>query len=168
MPLQPLEEFETNELISAHRKRYHDMVQNTAALERWLSEAQGKVEEANKRIALLEKALRDHEVAEVLIAGRKGGKRSMFVTKGQKIAAEWFGDAKPVPLSGMQMKVQATKFVVVGTIRHVRGDDPTNPKTVRFYVEPEGEWTGPRVRPPGCTCEHEHVEVNPDHVTGVL
>lgn len=91
----------------------------------------------------------------------------MFVTKGQRITADWFGDAKFVALAGVMMKAQVTKFVVTGVIRHVRGDDPVNPKTVRFYVDPDGDWTGPTVRPPGCTCDKAHVEVNPDHVTGV-
>lgn len=91
----------------------------------------------------------------------------MFVTKGQRITAEWFGDAKPVPLAGVQMKVQATKFAITGIIKHVRGDHPTDPKVIRIYVDPERGWSGPRIRPEGCTCDHEHVEVNPNHVTGV-
>ena len=87
------------------------------------------------------------------------------VNKGDRIGAEWFGDAKPVALAGVQMKVQATQFAVVGTIRHVRADDPVNPVEVRLYVDPEGEWQGPTARPEGCTCEKPHVEVNPKRVT---
>jgi hypothetical protein len=90
-----------------------------------------------------------------------------YVTKGSRIHAEWFGDAKIVSLAGMGMKVEAGQIVVVGTVRHIRGDDPVAPKTIRFYVDPEHEWTGPTMRPTGCTCDHEHVEVNPDHVKAV-
>ena len=91
-----------------------------------------------------------------------------YIQKGARVHAEWFGDVRPVPLSGMQMKVQATKFGVTGVIRHFRGDHPTAPTIVRIYVDPEHEWTGPTVRPHGCTCDHEHVEINPDHITEVL
>jgi hypothetical protein len=89
---------------------------------------------------------------------------SGYITKGARIRAEWFGDARPVPLAGMQMKVQATKFTVVGVVRHFRGDDPVAPKVIRIYVDPDHPWEGRTVRPEGCTCDHEHVEVNPDHV----
>lgn len=87
-----------------------------------------------------------------------------YVTKGARIRAEWFGEAKLAALSGMQMKVTAVKREVVGVIRHFRGDHPTSPTVVRIYVDPDHEWDGPTVRPEGCTCDHEHVEVNPDHI----
>ncbi len=87
-----------------------------------------------------------------------------YIAKGDRIHAHWFGDAQPVALAGMMMKVQATEFSVVGVVRHVRGDHPTQPTHVRFYVDPDGAWTGPTVRPHGCTCDHGHVEVDPKHV----
>jgi DNA repair ATPase RecN len=76
VPLQPLDEFEREALLSEHRLRYHAMVQNTAALERWLAEAQHKAEAAERdlknrerqladakaRIAALEKLLKDHSI----------------------------------------------------------------------------------------------------------
>jgi hypothetical protein len=49
-------------------------------------------------------------------------------------------------------------------VRHVRGDHPINPTIVRFYVDPEGDCTEPRVQAYGCTCPGGHVEVNPVHV----
>ena len=90
-----------------------------------------------------------------------------FVTKGMRIRARWFADARPVALPGVMFKLQATERDVVGVVKHVRGDHPTNPTITRFYVTPDGECAAPRTRPPGCTCAEEHVEVNPDHVIGV-
>lgn len=90
---------------------------------------------------------------------------SKFVGKGCRIRAEWFGDTKAVPLTGVQLKFQATRFEVVGVVKHVRGDRPVNPTSVRFYVDPDHEWTGRTVTPEGCTCGHPHVEVNPKHIT---
>jgi hypothetical protein len=86
-----------------------------------------------------------------------------MVNKGTRIRAEWFGEAKPVALAGMQMKVQATKFVVTGVVRHIRGDHPTDPKVVRLYVESD-DGTGT----PCGKCQVREVEVNPDHVVEVL
>jgi hypothetical protein len=89
-----------------------------------------------------------------------------YIKKGDRIRAEWFGDGRPVPLAGAQLKFQVTKFEVVGVVKHVRGDRPVNP-TVRFYVDPDHEWTGATVTPEGCTCGHAHVEVNPKHIRAV-
>jgi len=92
-----------------------------------------------------------------------------YVKKGDRIRATWLKAADPPSsLAGMQLKFSGEKFEVQGVIRHVRGDHPTNPTVVRFYVDPEHDFTGPRVRPYGCTCPTEHVEVNPDHVTAHL
>jgi len=104
-------------------------------------------------------------------AGREEAGHAMTnvnVKKGDRIEARWFGDGKPVALAGMQMKVQATEMAVTGTIRHFRGDHPTAPTVVRLYVDPEQPWSGPTVRPHGCRCDHEHVEVDPQHVSRVL
>ena len=91
------------------------------------------------------------------------------VTKGSRIRAEWF-KAKmdpPACLAGMQLKFGATRFEVVGVVKHVRGDHPTNPTVIRFYVDPDHTWDGPTVTPEGCTCGHPHVEINPAHVVGM-
>lgn len=88
-----------------------------------------------------------------------------YVTKGSRIRAQWFQAVDPpASLAGMQLKFGATKFDVVGIVRHVRGDHPTAPTQIRFYIDPVGDWDGPTTRPPGCTCANAHVEVNPDHV----
>ena len=85
----------------------------------------------------------------------------MNVTKGMRITARWFR-ATSASLAGMQPKVGAEEVVVSGIVRHVRGDHPTNPTTVRFYIDAEGGTE----TPPGCTCG-PHVGVNPDHVIAV-
>jgi hypothetical protein len=94
-----------------------------------------------------------------------------FITKGSRIRAEW-AKAKtdpPASVAGMMLKFEVSRYAVVGVVRHVRGDDPVNPKVVRVYVDPDpGTWDGPTVVPDGgCSCGHPHVEVNPDHVTGM-
>lgn len=88
----------------------------------------------------------------------------MYVKKGSRISARWFGDAKAVALAGVNMKLQVTEYAVSGIVRHVRGDDPVNPTTIRFYIDPDPGYDGPRARPPGCACSQDHVEINPDHV----
>jgi hypothetical protein len=89
-----------------------------------------------------------------------------YVTKGSRIHAEWFGDGKFVPLAGAQLKAQVTKFEVVGVVRHVRGDRPVDPTEVRFYIDPESEWTGSTVDLE-CSCGHPHVEIKPAWVRAV-
>lgn len=91
------------------------------------------------------------------------------ITKGSRIRASWFQAQMnpPACLAGAQLKFGATRYEIVGVVKHVRGDDPVNPKTVRFYVDPDHEWTGPTVAPEGCRCGHPHVEIDPKHVTGV-
>jgi hypothetical protein len=88
----------------------------------------------------------------------------LTVEKGDRIAAEWFMHTKLVALSGAQLKASTTKVVVAGVVRHIRGDHPTEPTKTRLYIDPEHEWDGPTVRPYGCRCEKEHVEVDPNHV----
>lgn len=93
---------------------------------------------------------------------------STYIKKGDHITARWFGGVAPVALAGMQLKFQATQFVVSGVIKHVRGDHPTSPTQIRLYIDPEDDDSGaPRTRPPGCTCEKDHVAVNPDHVVAL-
>lgn len=90
----------------------------------------------------------------------------ILVVKGNRIRASWL-DVHPTCLSGMQMKLGATPMSVTGVVCHVRGDDPSNPKTVRLYVDAEsGNYEGHAV---GCVkCGRDHVEVNPAHVKELL
>jgi hypothetical protein len=91
-----------------------------------------------------------------------------YISKGSRIRAEWFKAQMdpPASLAGMQLKFGATRIAVVGTVKHVRGDDPVNPKVIRFYVDPDHAWTGPTVTPEGCACGHAHVEIDPKHIVG--
>lgn len=95
-----------------------------------------------------------------------------YVTKGTKIRARWFGGAQPVALSGVQMKLQVTEFVVEGTVRHLRGNDPVAPTQIELYIEPSGHVPQGvrRGRAPGCSCEgHDQlVVINGDHIVAVL
>ena len=61
-----------------------------------------------------------------------------YITKGSFIKAVWFEANPSASIAGMQPKVGATMQVVVGTVRHIRGDHPTRPTSVRLWVEPEG------------------------------
>jgi hypothetical protein len=97
-----------------------------------------------------------------------------YITKGSRVRSTWL-QAKPFgtfSLAGHQMKAAVESVVIVGTCRHFRGDDPTNPTAVRVYVEPEGDVPDivPRTRPYGCECEgHDRlVEINPDWIIEVL
>ena len=90
----------------------------------------------------------------------------LVVVKGQTIRAEW-EDVRPVALAGMQLKFQASHYVVEGYVAHVRGDDPVNPQVVRLFVTPTLPTNAPRVRPAGCCCPEDHVMVEPRHVVAV-
>jgi hypothetical protein len=93
------------------------------------------------------------------------------ITKGTRIQATWF-QAKPLgtwALAGVQMKVTGSFVTVTGVCRHFRGDDPVTPTKIRVYIDPDpGTWGGPTVRPIGCSCDHPHVEINPDHIVAVV
>jgi hypothetical protein len=90
------------------------------------------------------------------------------VVKGSRIRAEWMqANDPPSSLAGMQAKVGARRFEVVGTVKHLRGDAAVYPQNVRFYVDPDHVWDGPTVTPPGCTCGHSHVEIHPEHVVAI-
>lgn len=95
-----------------------------------------------------------------------------YVTKGTKIRARWFGSPQAVALAGVQMKLQVTEFVVEGTVRHLRGNDPVAPTKIDLYVEPSGPVPqGVRQeRPYGCSCDgHDQlVRIDADHVVAVL
>jgi hypothetical protein len=87
------------------------------------------------------------------------------IQKGDWIRAQWLTvrdiHGHPFSLAGVQDKRLATVGNVSGIVRHVRGDHPTAPTSVRLYIDPdEGQGT---VTPPGCSCG-PHVEVDPVHV----
>ena len=84
------------------------------------------------------------------------------IKKGTRIRARWFS-ANMACLAGSQPKFGATLHEVTGTVRHIRGDHPTEPKTIRLYVEAD-DGTGS----PCGKCQVREVEVNPDHVVEVL
>jgi hypothetical protein len=77
---------------------------------------------------------------------------NVTVVKGHWIRAEWV-QRTDGSLSGSQVKVAAKLIVVQGIVRHIRGDHPTNPKSIRLFVEPDNG--GPEVI------------VNPIHVKDV-
>lgn len=57
--------------------------------------------------------------------------------KGMRVRAEWFADARPAHLAGVQAKLSATLRVVEGVVTHIRGDhptSPTSPTTVGVWV----------------------------------
>ena len=92
-----------------------------------------------------------------------------MIVKGSRIRAKWFKakDMGTWSLSGFQMKLVGDFVAVSGVVRHLRGDHPTDPKEVRVYIDLDPAIEGfPTKRPHGCTCDHEHVEVNLDHITG--
>lgn len=90
---------------------------------------------------------------------------STYVTKGRRIHAKWFKpkDMGTWSLTGFQMKLVGDFVEVSGIVRHLRGDHPTNPTAIRIYIDPD-EPGLPTKRPEGCTCDHEHVEINSDHI----
>jgi hypothetical protein len=61
----------------------------------------------------------------------------IYVAKGDWVRAEWLETTSGC-LSGSQLKVAARSRSVSGTVRHVRGDHPTHPTSVRLFVEPDG------------------------------
>jgi hypothetical protein len=73
-------------------------------------------------------------------------------------------------LAGASLKLELDVETFPATVRHVRGDDPTAPTTIRFYIDAEERTVEalPRVRPVGCTCSAEHVELRPEDVVEIL
>lgn len=90
-----------------------------------------------------------------------------MIRKGDRIRAQWLA-THLCALAGAQMKFGAHGRELTGTVRHVRGDHPVNPTVVKLYVDPEGDFDGPKTTPYGCTCDHPHVEVDPSWVAEVL
>jgi len=77
------------------------------------------------------------------------------IVRGTRVHAQWLQVNDPLSgLAGMQPKVGATMQEVVGVVMHIRGDHPTNPTTVRLWVQPDAGG--------------DEVLVDPDHVVAVL
>lgn len=94
------------------------------------------------------------------------GKASVF-QKGDVVRAEWL-ETRPVALSGSRPKLGAREVSVSGTVRHIRGDHPTEPTTAIVFVDAEDEWDGPTIRPEGCSCAAPHVALRPEWIKEVL
>lgn len=75
------------------------------------------------------------------------------IVKGTRIRAEWF-QASTVCLAGVQPKMGATACSVTGTVKHIRGDHPTNPTVIRLLVQPDAGG--------------DLVTVDPNHVKAIL
>lgn len=65
------------------------------------------------------------------------------IYKGDWIWARWMDINTGGNVSGSQMKFAARERIVSGVVKHVRGDHPTNPTSIRLFVEPDGG--GPEV-----------------------
>lgn len=92
------------------------------------------------------------------------------IVKGTRIRARWLATTNAL-LAGSQFKTGAVEVEIVGIVRHLRGDHPTDPQQVVLYVEVEGEPAGvTRERPFGCKCDgHDQlVRVNPNHIVEVM
>lgn len=90
-----------------------------------------------------------------------------YVTKGTRLRASWL-DAKLVGLAGVQMKTGATQVSVIGVVRHLRSDHPTQPVNVTFFLDVE-EGVNHEDHCTHCTkCGKDHVEVKASHVVEVL
>lgn len=74
------------------------------------------------------------------------------IKKGDRVRAEWL-TANGASLAGMQPKFGATATVVEGVVTHIRGDHPTEPTTIRIWVQPD---------------EGPEVMVDPKHIVGVI
>ena len=90
-----------------------------------------------------------------------------YVEKGTRLRAHWL-QARPVSLSGMQMKAGATEVRVTGVVRHIRTDHPTELVNPTFFIDVE-EGAGYEEHVQHCAkCGRDHVEVKPNHVVAVL
>lgn len=58
------------------------------------------------------------------------------IYKGDWVWARWM-DVTNGGLSGSQVKFAATERIVTGIVKHIRGDHPTNPTSIRLFVEPD-------------------------------
>jgi len=87
---------------------------------------------------------------------------SYNIVKGTRIRAQWF-NAQLTCLAGVQMKVGAELRVVVGTVRHLRGNPLANPTEIKLYIEADNGL--------GMMCDKcqvREVEVDSKHVVEIL
>lgn len=61
----------------------------------------------------------------------------MHIEKGDWVSAEWL-EPHEAGLSGSAIKFAAKTKTISGIVRHVRGDHPTRPTSIRLFVEPDG------------------------------
>lgn len=59
-----------------------------------------------------------------------------LLKKGQRVQASWL-QATNGSLAGMQPKVAAVQCNVVGTVKHIRGNHPTHPTSLRIWIQPD-------------------------------
>jgi hypothetical protein len=62
-----------------------------------------------------------------------------YLQKGDRVRAVYFA-AKPLgtySIAGAQPKVIGDEVEVVGTVTHIRGNHPTNPTSIRVWVQPD-------------------------------
>lgn|SRR6478609_1558476 len=91
------------------------------------------------------------------------------MNKGDRIRASWF-EAKTsgFSLAGAQTKFPAVRHELTGIVRHIRGDHPISPTSIRVYVDPDGDWKGSTINLIGCKCGHPHVELKPEWILGIV
>ncbi len=86
------------------------------------------------------------------------------IVKGTRIRAQWL-ETRPVSLAGFQMKLEATTREVIGTVRHIRTDNPHMPTNYRLFVEPDVPGEGEVF----CeTCLVFETIIKPEHVVEVF
>lgn len=70
---------------------------------------------------------------------QRGATMEAAIQKGSRVRAEWFEiDIDNTCLSGAQMKAAAVGHLIIGTVRHIRSDDPEfKPENCWIFVEPE-------------------------------
>lgn len=59
------------------------------------------------------------------------------IQKGDWVSAQWL-EPYEAGLSGSGLKFAAQNKSVSGIVRHIRGDHPTHPTSIRLFVEPDG------------------------------
>jgi hypothetical protein len=74
------------------------------------------------------------------------------IKKGDRIRAHWFQTTN-ASLAGAQPKFGAVEISVEGRVTHIRGDHPTEPTTIRVWIQPDD---GPEI------------DIDPHHITAVL
>lgn len=83
----------------------------------------------------------------------------IIIQKGSRIRAQWFKANSLASLAGTQLKMAATMHEIVGTIRHIRSNDPAFPpdKTMLFVELDEDDGTGTLCE----KCGVKEIEIRP-------